>query len=290
MTLDDLEGRIEPLRRYITAPIEFPEPALKLDLEGRAGDERRQFKHLHQMCLNHALNLSRALQIKVVALTDGYLDTARAHNPIGPYLFARALLELSAFIFDVSGRLRNIHNKPDNAWRNKGEEFFALVARARFGTSDPDIRKQMIAHGVSQKLLEPLHIKHSINALSQSEKGKALAARYDSFCDFVHHNVSSHMQSSPGFRMGDSAHSAGGGAIVLMTQAPITRYEYPVPVKVQKAIKDTLGPVVEAVAVCVDSLNLFPHTPFSEELLIKFTGTPLGVTQLIPGTYPGKTQ
>ncbi len=285
-----MDDRIQPLRRYISAQIEFPEPALKLNLESRAGDETRQFKHIHQMCLNHALNLTRALQIKVVALVDGYLDTARAHNLLGPYLFARALLELSAFIFDVSGRLKTIHDKPDRAWRNKGEEFFVVVARARFGTSDPETRKQMIAHGVSQKLLEPLHIKHSINALYQSEKGKSLAARYDSFCDFVHHNVSSHMQSSSGFRVGDSAHSSGGGAIVLMSQAAITRYEYPVPAKAQKAIEETLSAVVEAVGVCVDGLNAFPHSPFSEELVIRFTGSPLGVAQLIPGTYPGRVQ
>jgi hypothetical protein len=58
MTLDGLDRASAPLRAYIISPIEFPEPAQKLDMASRQGAPDRQFKYLHQMCLLHASNFS----------------------------------------------------------------------------------------------------------------------------------------------------------------------------------------------------------------------------------------
>src|SRR5690242_7615544 len=119
MTLDDLDRACAPLRAYIDAAVEFPEPAQKLDMATREGAPDRQFKYLHQMCLLHISNFTRANQIKVVSLLDGYKAVIAARNPVGPYLFARSIFELSAFICDVSTRLREIAAKPDANWMSK---------------------------------------------------------------------------------------------------------------------------------------------------------------------------
>jgi hypothetical protein len=285
MTLDDLDQICAPLRAYIAAAIEFPEPAQKLDMASREGAPDRQFKHLHQMCLFHSSNFTRANQIKIVALLDGYKAVIAADNPIGPYLFARSVLELSAFICDVSARLREIAAKPDANWRAKGEEFFSMIVRARFATTDPKKRQALEAAGMPSRLLKPINVMESVaKLLAQPGAADVLRDQYDKLCDFVHHNLSSQVTSSPGFRMGDVAHSTGGGALVMMKGGPITRYEYPVPHKPKLAVEETLPIVMKCVEVCVEHLNRIPETPFSAELLRERTGSSIGLTTLIPGS------
>jgi len=284
MTLEDLERLAAPLRSHVVSAIEFPEPAMRLDLASREGAPNRQFKYLHQMCLLHAENFAQAHQVKLVSLIDGYQTIVRAGNALGPYLFARSILELSAFVYDVSRRLREIAVKPDPGWRSKGEEFFALVVRARFATTDPKKRQALEAGGCPAKLLKPLNVMNSITALTgDPEAADVLANQYDKLCDFVHHNLSSQVTSSPGFRVGDTAHSASGGALVLMKQAPITRYEYPVPNKAALALDETLPAVMKCIQICVRRLNEMPRTPFSTDQVRVFTGSGLGLTTLVPG-------
>ena len=266
MTLDELEMRAASLREHVAAPIEFPEPAIKLDLLSREGEPVRQFKYLHQMCLLHAENFVRANEIKLVTLLDGYQLVARAQNALGPYLYARTLLELCAFSYDVAARLRDIAAKPSANWRPKGEEFFALLVRARFATTDPAKRQFLEAAGCPSRLLKPLNVMSSLSALAADPQAGTLSGQYEKFCDFVHHNLSSQVTSSPGFRMGDSAHSAGGGALVTTKQGPITRYEYPVSSKAARAVEETLPVIVKAVEICVKSLKTLPRTPFSPEM------------------------
>jgi hypothetical protein len=285
MTLDDLDRASAPLRAYISSPIEFPEPAQKLDMASRQGAPDRQFKYLHQMCLLHASNFTRANQIKVVSLLDGYKAVIAAGNPIGPYLFTRSILELSAFICDVSTRLREIASKPDASWMSKGEEFFSCIVRARFATTDPKKRQALEAAGMPARLLKPINVMNSIaTLLAQPGAADVLRDQYDKLCDFVHHNLSSQVTSSPGFRTGDVAHSAGGGALVMMKGGPITRYEYPVPHKPKLAVEETLPVVMKCVEVCVEHLNRIPETPFSAAQLQERTGSSIGLTALTQGS------
>jgi hypothetical protein len=182
MNLEELEKLAAPLRDHVAQGIEFPEPGWRLDMESREGAPDRQFKYLHQMCLLHAENFARAQQIKVSTLIDGYQAVAEAKNPLGPYLFARAIFELGAFTWDVSKRLRDIANKPDSTWRTKGEEYFSLIVRARFATSDPSKQKLLEAGGCPTRLLKPINIMSSVQALlaepnSESLRGQALRFR-----------------------------------------------------------------------------------------------------------------
>lgn len=282
MSLQSLEDLALPLREYVKRAIEFPEPALKLDLASRKNDPVRQFKHLHQMCTIHGESFAVANQIKQVALIDGYLLVSRNLHPLGPYLFARSLLELSAFICDLASRAREIYVKPDKQWLSKGEEFFALIMRARYATSDPKLRKSLEESGVPNHLLKPFNVMHSLAALESSEDGGQFDGVYAKLCDFVHHNLSSQVTSSPGSRQDVMALSQGGGAILMNKPSPVTRYEYPVPSKGEKAVRETLDDVVNSVKVMVKNLNSMPLTPFGEEQIEMMTGSKVGFTKRRP--------
>ncbi len=238
------------------------------------------FKYLHQMCTLHTEGFAVAHQIKLIALIDGYVAVVRFNNALGPYLFARAILELTAFVFDVSKRLEQIAAKPAPVWRAKGEEFFAMIVRARFATSDPTKGKALEAAGCPSKLLKPLNVMASIETLVADEDGGTLRGQYDKLCDFVHHNLSSQATSSSGFRMGDAAYSSNGGALVMLKEGPVTRYEYPVPTKSALAVDETLATLLKCIEMCVRSLNRMPRSPFSREQLLERTGTALGITFL----------
>ncbi|KEZ79113.1 hypothetical protein [Salinisphaera hydrothermalis] len=285
MELSYIEEKIRVPREQVSAGIEFPEPAMKLDMAARGGDKLRQFKYLHQMCTLHSENFATATQIKVVAVVDGYLENARFESSLGMYLFTRSLLELAAFLHDVDARLSAVVSEPEDKWRPKGEQFFGIIMRARFGTSNKEIAKHLKDAGASKKHLEPFNIMQSLAKLVASSEANALAGKYDLLCDYVHHNLSSHYTSSPGFRVGDSAHSQGGGALLMMKGAPITRYEYPVPAKAKKAQSETLEIIDAALNICISAVNRLPRTPFSEDQLEKMTGSRIGLTQLPPGMY-----
>jgi len=285
MDLDYIKDKIRGPRELVSAGIEFPEPAMKLDMAARGGDKLRQFKYLHQMSTLHAEHFVTATQIKIVAVVDGFLENARLESSLGMYLFARSLLELAALLHDVDRRLTSVTKDADEKWRPKGEQFFGIIIRARFGTSNKEISKQLKEAGASKKHLEPFNIMQSLAKLIASAEGKNLAGKYDLLCDYVHHNASSNYTSSPGSRVGDSAHSQGGGALLMMKDAPITRYEYPVPAKAKKAQCETVEIIASSLKICIDAVNRMPRTPFGEEQLERMTGSKLGLTQLPAGMY-----
>lgn len=261
--------------------VELPEPAMILDMASRGHDQSRQFRYLHQTCTLHAENLCTATQIKVVALLDGYLQNAESHSSIGVYLFSRSLVELSAFTREVMVRLSAVCEKPEDRWRPKGEEFFSILMRARFGTSNQAIAKELKNHGASKKSLEPFNIMKCLSGLGETKEGRVLVAFYDELCDYVHHNLSSHFTSSPGFLVKEEARSAGGGAILSPAGSmPITLYTYPVPNKCQLAIAQTSEKVLACAQLCVAHVNDIPRSPYSAEQVQRVTGSPIGFTQI----------
>jgi hypothetical protein len=280
MNLDKIISTLESLKKQVSSPIEFPEAAMKLDMKARANDPIRQFKYLHQMCTLHGEHFAISNQIKIVCLLDGYILLCNEKNPLGVYQFARSILELAAFINDISVRTINIQNKPVNNWQVKGEEFFSCLIRARFGTSHPKTIAHLKKHGVSNKLLKPINIMSSLQLLVKNPTAKGLHDKYAMLCDFVHHNLSSQITSSPGFRVGNLARSSGGGAFITSDNGAITRYQYPVSNKAELAIEETSEIVNTAMDICIERLNAMPRTPFLEKQLMEFTGSPLGVTQL----------
>lgn len=219
-----------------------------------------------------------------MAIVDGYIENATEKSAIGVYLFSRSLLELAAFSHDVSSRLRVIANEPEEKWKPKGEQqFFGIIMRARFGTSNPDIAKRLKESGASKKHLEPFNVMQSLSKLMTNQNGSVLKGKYNSLCDYVHHNLSSHYTSSPGFRAGSWAHSSGGDGMIMMKDSLITRYKHPIPSKAEKAINETIEVVTTSLEICIESLNEMPRTPYSESQLESITGSNFGVTCLPAG-------
>ena len=271
-----LEKIVVQMRDLASGVIEYPEPDFKLDLKSRAEDSTYQFKHMHRMSTLQREHFVRSNQIKLIYLIEGYILLCKDKNVLGPYLFARTILELCAFLNNVCGRLKKIKERKESDWKPKGIEFFSLLVRARYGTSYSKLNKQLVEMGLPKKILKPLNIMHSLSVLYENPEAKSLDGKYDMLCDFVHHNLSSQVSSSSGFRTGSVSHSSEGAMLLTMQDGPITRYEYPVVAKAEKAIEQTLDLVIDAVIICLTCFKTTPHTPYSETQLLEFTGSKSG--------------
>jgi len=196
--LDEIRTFADSIRVRYESPIEFPEPNFRLGLAERAGQPTRQFKHLHQMCMGHVEHLAISGEIKLLSLIDGYLMAATSGVVIGPFLFARTIVEQCAFMNELNRRLLEIARKPQKNWMSKGEEFFSVVVRFRFATGDKKLQKNMEAEGFPKKLLKPVNVMTCIDSLASNPALNTLGESYDKFCDFVHHNCQSHYTASSG--------------------------------------------------------------------------------------------
>jgi hypothetical protein len=205
---------------------------------------------------------------------------AEAANPIGIYSAARALLEFAAFAHDVSQRLCTVRDDLSRHWRPRGEEFFGLIVRARFGTSNPTVADLLIKGGISRNHVKPFNIAGSIKALSCRPDFESAGADYDRLCDFVHHNCSSNSVTNLGAFQGTIARSSGGGEIRLPNSTSIVRYQYPAPNKAALALNETAATARKTARVAVDSINQCPETPYSPEELEQMTGNNLGIVRV----------
>jgi len=283
--LDELTALAERLRAEFVAPVEFPEPAQRLGLKERAGDPVRQFKHLHQMCLGHVEHLVLSGRIKLLALLDGYLSAVSDAAVIGQYLFARTILEKCAFTMEVQQRLADVSRKPEANWLQKGEEFFSLIVRFRFATSDNAHQRVLASHGIPKKLLKPINVTNYINALASIPEVAHFVPLYDKLCDYVHHNSRSHFASSSGSFVGRVAsHYASGRAIVSDKPGPISRYVYPTPSKAKEATDDTIAAVALAANKCEYILGKLHRSPYSKQQIVQMTGNEFGAMQLWNGS------
>jgi hypothetical protein len=126
-------------------------------------------------------------------------------------------------------------------WRARAEQFFAVVVRARFATSDPELRLLLEREGLSPKHTKPLSIMEAINSLSRKEGFGGIRSQYDRLSDFVHHNLSSQVTVTAGvFNSTVARHHRSGGAILTPRSGPVVRYQYPVPYKAYRAIEETI--------------------------------------------------
>lgn len=278
----DLE-RLEALRAQLHAvagrPLEFPEAGFRLDLESRAGDETRQFKHLHQMCLMHSVAFRRANEIKLLYLVDAFRSLAGSQNPLGMYAVARSVLELRATLVDIGQRLIAKRAGTSADWRNRGQGYFGIILRARYASSDPKKAEVLRNSGVSKDNTQPFNVMRCLEALA--EHVPDARSRYDMLCDFVHHNLSSQTVGQSNLRVGGIARSAAGGEIhVGGGDTPIIRYEYPSEPAGRYALEELAADVVVDVQACMEALMSLPESPFSDEELIQRTGHRMGVTPL----------
>ena len=61
---------------------------------------------------------------------------------------------------------------------------------------------------------------------------------------------------------------------------PISRYEYPTPVKVQKAVDDTADAVLLAARTCNHILTDMPRSPYTMQQIKAMTGSEHGMIYL----------
>ena len=205
------------------------------------------------------------------------LDSA---NPIGIYSAARGLLEFNAFTYEVSRRLLAVKADMGKHWIPKGEEFFGLIVRAKFGTSNPIVAELLIRDGLSKKHLKPFSIMESIKALTHEREFADATAHYDKLCDYVHHSVSSHIAMSSGYTISRTARSSRGGMILMPTEGPVVRFQYPAPAKAYRAIEETALYALKSATATVQWINRCPETPYELDEIKKMTGYDLGVRPL----------
>ena len=260
--------RVSTVTRYINA---------------RALDQTRLFKHLHQSCLLHAAAFKRVNEIKLLYLIDAYVRMAEPVNALGLFSAARALLEFNAFLYEVTRRLFEASKGDASAWRQRGEQFFSVIVRARYATSDPQLLTALSDAGLGTATLKPFNVMHCLETLTQEPRFANIRARYDRLCDFVHHNFSSQTVSHSGMSVGTVARSTTGGKILLSQPGPILRYEYPAEVAARRALAVTIQGAAEDVQASLSWLNPCPAHPFTQEELLKFTGISTGVSISFPG-------
>jgi hypothetical protein len=280
-----LRGRLFP---QVERPIQWPEPALVLDLESRRDSELRSFKHLHQVCVLHREHFW-AGQIKHLSLIDAYLDLAGSQNGLALYIIARSMFELSAFFHAVRSRLIEASEHAEVNWREAGQMFFAAVVRARFATTREDYKTLLRDEArVSPKRLDPFNVMHCIRGLAQDAENNDAEARYAFLCDFVHHNLASATTANAGSAEVDVASSSGAGMAIMPHRGAITQYEYPLPDKYVRALDDTCPGFLRDALSCVRWLNETPAGPYPPQLVEQMTGAPLGLTVLEPLPEPSR--
>jgi hypothetical protein len=254
--------------------IRFPEPGYKLELSERAGSELRQFKHLHQVCSLHAEHYGLANQIRTTYLVDSYLCAVTRLNPMGIYSAARGILELHAVARYVQFHLEESIKGPFGEWRERGIRYFDVIMRARFGTSDPNKAAHLKSHGMDDKYLKPFRIRAAREFLGK--KCAWVNEHYESLCDFVHPNLSS--QTSAGAYAGEAnvVAQSSGSVLLMNNSVPIIHYEFPMPEGGKAAALLTAERALESVLGTAKASD-FPHSPFTEEELLKMTGSRLGM-------------
>ena len=258
------------LRTKVQGPIDLPEPAVRLNLNARAPDQTRMFKHLHQSCLMHSTVFKRANEIKLLYLIDAYVRMSEPVNALGLFSGARALLEFNAFLFEVTRRLLEASKGDESQWRQRGEQFFSVIVRARYATSDPKLVTALNDAGVGKSTLKPFNIMHCLETLTQEPRFANVRARYDRLCDFVHHNLSGQTLSQSAMFMDTVARSPTGGQFILSQRGPILRYEYPAEAAARRALAETMQGAVEDVKASLSWLNPCPEHPFTQQYCGQF--------------------
>jgi hypothetical protein len=273
--LEELQSIMLDAATQFAAPLQFPDPAFSLDLASRAPDELRQFKHIHQMCLMHATHFERANQIKTIYLIDAYLWGVERLNPIAIYNGARSLLELHAMLKYVARLLDEARAGDKTDWRARGERYFGIILHARYGTTDPTKQTHLKSAGMEDAAVRPVRLQKARKLLS--EELDWTEPHYAALCDFVHPNLSSQRISGAYAGKASTATSSKGGMLLLKTAGPIIQYQFPMPEPGRLAVLTTAERALANAKGMVHALNNFPRSPYLEEELAAWTGSPLGL-------------
>lgn len=278
--LEEIRMLRERLAPDVSSPLELPEPDVTLGIEERRGQPLRIYKHILQCSVLHREHFARASMVKHMYLLDGFLSALEDENPMTLHATARGMFELSAFLHEVCARLNEtVLRVTTTNWQPLGEKFFAVIARARYATSDPAFRKLLIDAGTPESRLKPFNITECVKGLSAEDGFEDSGERYASLCDFVHHNLGSATTANLGVRQGTVARSGLGGVVTPDVQT-ITAYAYPVRGKIN-VYTDRIAPgVLRDANASIRWINELPQGPFPFEMNVQMTGTQLGIDRI----------
>lgn len=277
LLLAQIKRNRDGLARGVTR-IGIPEAGLRLDLESRKGERVREIKHIQQYCLMHAESFRLSAQIRSLYLVDGFLSMAELRNPLGLYFFGRAMLELAAFTAEVVRRLRNACDRQDSMYIQKGQEFFNVITRARYASSDPPTKTALAGMGLNEERMKPFNIMAAIRAFESQPDAAELVGLYDKYSDALHHNMSSQFSVVAGhFQSQGYADPVRGFGFLTNEETSFLVYEYPTMAAGQRAVEELAPQFLKIMAASVSAINGLPPGPFSEEFLIRETGTRYGL-------------
>lgn len=264
-SLDSLKALLERLSQKLTAPIELQDARPRLDLVSRRADPTRMAKHIAQMCaLQHGAFIVEN-EIKLAHSIEWLLRLHEPLNPVGVASAARCLLEFNAFLFDVADRLEGLKGDTTLNWREKGEKFFGVIVRARFGTSAPHLREIVRKLRVSKDNSKPISVGDSLRSLAAADELAGISERYDFLCDLVHHNMAGRWQMRGETVLSKVARRSGGGMILTTSPMPVTRYQYPDHPMAEQFLSVLLEDSLADAAACQRSLGRTPGMPFCPE-------------------------
>lgn len=280
---NEVRGYVDEMDRLYQASVEhlkgflqLPEPGTRLDLDGRSGDEVRQFKHLHQMCLIHSTHFGRSGELRATYLADSYLSAVRGLNPYGIYNAARALLEVYAMTAYVSHLLREASKGAVTEWRSRGERFYETIIQARYGSTDPNTRAALIdTESIDEKAVQPFRL----NKARKHLEGRIvwIEQHYVALCDVVHPNLASQRVGSTGAKAGLVARSSGGGAMIFPQESTIVHYEYGRAEPARSAAIVTAERALSCLKGIIEEHNGMTDSPFSDAEKERWTGSALGM-------------
>jgi hypothetical protein len=265
--------------KFFERPHDFPTGVHVLDLSARKESELRQFKHLHQNCFFLASELLTACQLRLLLLLDGYLALAETRNGIPMFAVTRAIMELNGLLIYLSARLGTYQAGDSKDWRSRGEGFFSLLVRARYGSRDSELVKELSSNGFSKSSLEPIHSKDCERALFTAPEFESDARLYGTLNDLIHTNSQGFNFGSPGYFMSDNF-SFGQATALLPEATPIIRYQYPAAEKQQAAIDLTADTTYRHTASILKIAEKFPISPFSVSEVFRMTGTTSGAKEV----------
>jgi hypothetical protein len=258
--------------KYFSKPHDFPFGVHKLDLNSRRESEVRQFKHLHQNSFILAGDLLTACQLRLVLLLDGYLSLVDSKNGLPMFGVTRSIMEMNGLLLLLKKRLSKFRNGDTADWRSRGEGFFSYLVRARYGTRDSDLVKQLLSNGFSKSSLEPIHSKDCEDALFSDPEFSIDKPIFGILNDLVHTNVQGYNFGIPSWHESNSVWF-GNSVIMLPEPVPVIRYQYPAPEKQDAALKLTADPTCRHVNSILELIKNFPMSPFSETEVIEKTGS-----------------
>jgi len=286
--IDAISRALTRVREHAAETVQLPDADVQLR-RARAGEDiGRRIRHIHQMCYVHSSHFRQATWVKLAYSLDGFLAMAERRNGVGLYLFARSVLELYATVLHLCLRLSAAAADTTDPARS-GEVFFSEVLKARSGTSDPRVTARLRRGRVPAEALA----RHVVSSLLKEAVDHGapswLREHYAVLCDYVHHQVSSRKVATvePG-QIG----RAPGGQRMFNTSATgsVVTYEYPAVAFEDAALRKTLAHTQWLVDATITALEDCPATPYSKQMLMRYTGSETGFRVAYPAQRPGRNE